>query len=263
MAYLSKNNKKIFFGKTIGAVLIFATILLAFAFGKLTILGEPLRVVGSVVWKIENSAIDTVARVFDFLQLQKNLVQENENLKNQMWDIQLEFSNKKLLLAENKELKALLGRKDAEPQTILANVVSKPFLSMYNSLVVDVGEDYQIKKGAKVLAGVNLIGVVETVSAKSAQVKLYSFPKDKLTVAVGFNKILTEAEGKGDGVFEIKLPQGVAVELGDSVALPETDLFILGAVEQITKKPEDPFQIILFKSAVNIFELRWVQILKE
>ena len=264
MAYLSKNNKKTIFGKTIIIGAVFVLVLVTFYFGKLSFLDNPLQFAGNFLWKTENSALELFEDTFNFCRLQKDLIQENKDLKNQNWEIKLKLSNKQLLLAENTQLKELLGRKtENNSKTILANVISKPPLSMYNSLFADVGENYKIKKGAKVLAGDNLIGTVEDVYLKSSKIKLYSFPKDKIDVAVGFNKILTQAEGKGDGVFEIRLPQGIEIKIGDSVFLPDTDLFILGGVEKITSSPENPFQIILFKSAVNIFELRWVQILQE
>jgi len=45
--------------------------------------------------------------------------------------------------------------------------------------------------------------------------------------------------------------------------LPEMDLLILGAIESILTTPEDPLQTLLFRTPINIFELRWVQILQE
>ena len=108
-----------------------------------------------------------------------------------------------------------------------------------------------------------VIGEIESVFSKTTKVLLYSFPNESLDVAVGFHKILGKAKGKGGGNFEVKFPREVLIEKGDVVVLPEMSLAVLGIVESISTIPEDPLQTILFRLPVNIFQLRWVQILQE
>ncbi|MFH1402297.1 MAG: rod shape-determining protein MreC [Patescibacteria group bacterium] len=264
MTYLSKNYKKINIKKRLFIVVVFFALILCFYFGKLSFLAEATHFIGRPVWIAKNYSAELAKNFIFLFKFKNDLMEENEFLKNELTELNLKLVNKKLILIENEQLKEILGRKNENQKLILANIISKPILSPYNSLILDIGKNYEIKKGDKVLVGSDIIiGEIEEVYYKTAKVKLYSFAKDKMVVAVGFEKILSNAEGKGGGVFEIKLPNNVETKVGDTVTLPEMDLMILGIIEDIVVNPEDPFQTILFKSPVNIFELRWVQILQE
>lgn len=264
MVYLSKNNKKNNFKKNGTIFLFFLLLFLLFFFGKLSFLNKPLSFIVKPISNLKTNSSELVSDFFSFLDSKENLLRENKLLKDNLSKNELILINKKLILQENLALKKMLGRTELESNLILANVILKPGLSIYNSLIIDVGLENEIKKGDKVFAGEDIIiGEIEEVFKKSSKVRLYSFPKDKIEVVIGFNKILTIAEGKGDGVFEIRLPQGTNIERGDFVTFPEENLNVLGVVEEIIMNPEDPFETILFKSPVNIFELRWVQIRQE
>lgn len=266
MTRLLKNSRKI---KTNlkGKIFLGIVVLLlglGFYFGKLSFLSESLQFIARPLWAIKNYSATIVDNTVALFESKEKLISENTELKNELKTINLQLLNKKLLLTENEKLKELLGKKDEKTKFILANVILKPNLSLYDSLILDVGRNYGIKKGAKILADANVaLGEIVEVYANTSKAKIYSFPKDVINVTLGFNKILTQAEGRGSGNFEIKLPQGIAVAVGDLISLPEPDLAVLGVVKEIVADPEDPFQTILFKSPINIFELRWVQILQE
>ncbi|MCK5022232.1 MAG: rod shape-determining protein MreC [Candidatus Pacebacteria bacterium] len=264
MVYLSKPHRKITVKKKVLSLVVLLLLILSFYFGKLSFLANSIQFVSYPFFEIKNGLFLFVEDITSFFEFKTNLVKENSFLKQELWDINIELINKNLILAENKELKELLGMKIDDRKFILANVISKPKISLYDSFILDIGESDKVKKGDRVLAGTNVvIGEIEEVYSNSSKVKLYSYFQDELNVAIGFNKIISEAKGKGGGVFEIKLPQGIKVNKGDMITFPEMDLIILGKVEEIITYPEDPFQSILFKSPVNVFELRWVQILQE
>ncbi len=262
MEYLSKNKKN--YAKRI---LFFSSILFSVTFfylGGLFFLTGPLHYVGKPLWWLKDYSTEVVSDITTLVQTKKRLSEENRGLKNQLSQVDSQLLLSQLLLAENNELKKLLGRKNSEQKFILANVLVKPNLSPYDSLILDIGETYDIKVGNKVMVNNNIvIGEIENVFSKTAKVRLYSFPNETLSVAVGFDKIIGEAKGKGGGNFEVKLPREVLIEEGDIVVLPEMSLSVLGIVGSISTTPEDPFQTILFRIPINIFQLRWVQILQE
>ena len=255
----SKNNKRKFF--LFGAVLALVAF---FCLGYLFFLSKPLHSLGAPIWRLKNYSSEIICNATAVVQSKKMLSEENAKLKSELNKINSRLLNNKLLLMENRELKEMWGRRNEDLKFILADVLAKPNLSPYDTLILDIGENYGAQKGDKVLANASVvIGEIEDVYARTAKVKLYSFPNNTLSVAIGFNKIISVAEGKGGGNFEVKLPREISVEKGDVVVLPEMDLFILGVVEDITTVPENPLQIILFKIPINIFELRWVQILQK
>ncbi|MEA2112366.1 MAG: rod shape-determining protein MreC [Patescibacteria group bacterium] len=264
MAYLLKNNKNKSGKKRWLFFSLILLLMLSFYFGGLFIFTEPLHYVGRPVWFLKNYSMDAISSFTTAIKTKKNLTEENESLRDELSRINSKFLLLKLLEKENYELKTMLGRKDEDQEFILANILAKPNLSPYDSLILDIGKSEGAKKGAKVLINDNIIlGELEEVYSKTSKVRMYSFPSDKLEVAVGFNKIIGTAEGKGGGNFEIKFPRDVIFEKGDVVVLPDMDLLILGTVESILTTPEDPLQTLLFRIPINIFELRWVQILQE
>lgn len=264
MIYLTKNNKKNTFKKKILLLILFCLVLLLFSFKQFYFVNNSLSFVAKPLGNLKNSSVEFSKDFISFLIFKINLVEENKLLKEELIKNKLSLISLKMLSEENLVLKEIFNRTELTSKLILANVILKPGLSAYNSLLVDVGNNFRVEKGNKILAGDNIIiGEVEEVYSKTSKVKLYSFPNDEMAVAVGFEKLLTVAKGKGDGVFEIKLPQGININKGDIVTLPEESLRILGVVEEIIINPEDPFEKILVKSPVNFFELRWVQIIQE
>ena len=264
MAYLSKNNNKNNLKRKIVFLTVSFLVILLFILGKFSFANSFLIKVVKPLADLKNNSVEFTEDFVYFLKFKKSLVENNKLIKEELFENKLALINLKILEEENLALKKILQRNDLDSSLILANIVLKPGLSIYNSLILDIGVNYGVKKGDKVLAGDNIIiGEIQEVHSKTSKVRLYSFPKDKIEVAVGFNKILTIAEGKGDGTFEIKLPQGTSINKGDVVTLPQENLRILGIVEEIIINPEDPFEKILFKSPVNFFELKWVQIIKE
>lgn len=218
---------------------------------------------GRPLWWVKNYSVEVVSDLGSLLKTKMNLSEENMRLNSELNQVNSQLLFSQSLAKENQALKEMLGRKTEEQKFVLANVLAKPNLSPYDSLILDVGQGYDIKKGDLVALNNFILGEVEDVYAKTTKVRLYSFPGEELNVAVGFNKIISIAKGKGGGNFEIKLPRDILIEKGDLVFLPEKEEFPLGFVESFSVSPEDPLQTILFKTPVNIFELRWVQILRE
>lgn len=262
MVYLSKNNKN--YKKKIFFFGIIFFLIATFYFGGLFFPTGPLHSVGKPLWWLKDYSVRVISNLAIVIQTKGKLEEENKGLKKQLSQINSQLLLSEFLLTENNELKKLLGRKDSEQKFILANVLAKPNLSPYDSLILDIGNNYDIKVGNKVVVDNSIvIGEIESVFSNTAKVRLYSFPNETLNVAVGFNKVIGNAKGKGGGNFEVKFPREVSVKKGDLVVLPEMTLSILGVVESISTSPEDPLQTILFRLPVNIFQLRWVQIIQE
>ena len=70
--------------------------------------------------------------------LNENLLKENADLKLGMIDYQI-------LKDENIQLKELLGRIRPKNDFILANILTKPNISPYDTIIVDIGSDNNIQ----------------------------------------------------------------------------------------------------------------------
>ena len=190
----------------------------------------------------------------------KNLLISNKQLKKDLGEAEMMLVDRNNLLKENIELKEILNRVGYK-DLIVASVLVKPNISIYDSLIIDVGENLNIEIGDRVFAFGNIIiGEIEKVDSKTASVKLYSSTQEQTNVSVGLYNIPAVAVGRGGGDFEIKLPKELDIEEGDPVVVPSINSAVVGIVESVNTSPTDSFQTLLVKSKVNLFELGWVQI---
>lgn len=159
---------------------------------------------------------------------------------------------------ENAALKAELGR-GITPKGILANVISLPNRSFYNSLLVDAGSAENVKVGQVAYAFDSVaLGTVATVDTHSATVSLYSAPGRQTSgTAVGSDVAVTLI-GRGSGEYEVRLPRDVPFTEGSMIAMQSTTPATLAEIEKIITDPRDPFQRLLAKVPVNLQALKWV-----
>ncbi len=160
-------------------------------------------------------------------------------------------------------MKNMLGRKTTKANLVLAAVLEKPFLSPYDTLIVDAGSADGIARGDKVLAddASTYIGYISDVFDNQSKITLYSSPGEKVEVLIGTNSVLKEALGAGSGNFTVEMPREADVKEGDSIVIPSISPNVFGVVEKINFKEADSFQTVLFKNPINIAELKWVLVL--
>ena len=215
--------------------------------------------VASPIWKIENSILNS--KLGQYFKFKQTLIDEKTALQQKLFLAGNLLAENEILQTENDNLKDLLGRKDLKLKTILATVLVKPPQTPFDMLIVDAGLAQTVSVGDKVIANANtFIGEVIEVQADTAKISLYSTPGRKLSVVLGTNSVTAEAVGVGGGNFNIKLPKEVEVKEGDVIVIPSITTNVFGIVEKVNSNDNDSFQMILFKSPVNISELNFVEI---
>ncbi len=213
------------------------------------------------IWKTQDFIVNTWDNIRIGFISKKSILIENKRLREDAVIASVKLLDRNLLFEENIELKELLGREVTE-QTVFATVLTKPNRSLYDTIIIDVGKNAGVIEGDMVLyGGTIVIGKIIEVLKGSSKVLLISSPGEEIDVVVGGNNIETMAYGRGGGVFELELPRDTKVVIGDVVAVPGIVSRILGTVEHIETKPSNPFKTILFKGPVNIFELKWVEVI--
>lgn len=143
---------------------------------------------------------DTTSGFFAYKQVQR----ENERLKNEIMRLSEENAEFKLTRSELNELRQLSnsfnfkpyeGRPDAQAAAIVSLDSSRP----YNSFTIDVGSDQGIKKGAVVVDGNGLVGLVQSSSKDTSKVK--SILEDGVNISFQVERkpeILGVVKGTGD-----------------------------------------------------------------
>jgi cell shape-determining protein MreC len=215
--------------------------------------------ISSPIWKLQNSISNS--NFFQYFKFKSSLINEKIFLEQQLFLAGEAISLNGILQEENNLLKSLLERQDTNLNTTLAVVLAKPPQTIYDLLIIDIGGNKGVRVGDKVMANGHVyIGEIEEVFPSSAKVRLYSSPGQKLSVALGQNAISVEAVGLGGGNFHILLPKEIEVREGDGITIPAINSNVFGIVEKVNNNDQDSLQKILFKSPVNISELRFVEV---
>lgn len=215
---------------------------------------------GSPLWYVKNGINSFLNINADMFKSKLTLIKENQYLKEQIQSKEKEYAMYFLIKKENEDIKNILNRREID-NLLLSAILVKPFLSPFDTLIIDVGEDKGVVVGDKVLADGNVyIGYISEVYNSTSKVVLYSTPGQKVPVLIGENNIEKEAIGLGGGNFKVEIPREIDVKEGDSVVFPSISTNIFGVVERVDFKETSAFQSVLFKNPINISELKWVQV---
>lgn len=257
-------------------LLAFFAVLLIWGGNSLVIKG---RQSGSAIsrpfWKFGDWIAE---RRFDFHGYFSN----KKTLENNIRDLDISLAQAKtklidrdILAAENNSLKAMLGRITNE-HFILAPILARPPHSLYDTFIIDTKDTKSISVDDIVFADTEIpIGKVSLLTGDEATVTLFSTPgqttegilnipglSDGLSENEKNRSLIVELLGKGAGNFELRLPHDIVVPAGSVVTLPGLKPHVIALVGDTVSDPRDPFQSVLARSPVNIFELRWVQVKK-
>ncbi len=218
------------------------------------------------------------SNIFSFFVSKGSLARDNEDLKLKLSESEARVSNYNSILAENIQLKEVLGRFDEGASTTLAAILGRPNQSPYDTIIIDVGANHGLQTGNTVFAFGNVpVGRIAEVYANSSKVILFSSSGEKTNVIISLHQkndevvakegeadivkdVAMEIFGRGGGNFEMILPRDVTVQNGDEATLPGIKPYVVGIVETIISDPRDSFQKALLVSPVNILELKFVEV---
>ncbi|MCK5027417.1 MAG: rod shape-determining protein MreC [Candidatus Pacebacteria bacterium] len=210
-------------------------------------------------WKAGAAFSETLSPFLSYFSSRRELYLENKELKVQVGSMVAKVSDRDLLRKENEELKEMLGRNN-DRERILAVVLARSDQTLYDTLIIDVGEKHEVKKDNIVISENVVVGKIEEVFQDSSKVVLFSTAGKEQVVVVGSGGPSSNAKGLGGGNFEIQLPKNSGVSVGDTIYLPDIEPRIFGVVERVESGTTDAFERILFKSPVNPFMLSKVEV---
>ena len=262
MNYLLKNNRR---EKGVWKKLFFAFTILAvaglFYFFASRFVNDSLFAVARPIWDAKNYVVEKLAKIFTLVYDKERLVKLNAMLEQELEEAKMVLQSLDAYKKENDTLKSMLGRAGTEKR-LLASIMAKPNKSLYDTLLLDVGENQGVALGDKVLAGDFVVGSIREVNTLHSKAILFSSPGEVSSVLIGESNIPAEALGRGAGNFTVKLPKEVDVAPGDLVRLPGLNPKFFGTVSSIEQTVTGSFQFILFRLPTNINNLRWVEIVK-
>lgn len=175
--------------------------------------------------------------------------------------VALERSAYQTLQNEITQLQSLLGRLPPDAgTTIMSGVLAVPPASVYDTLILDVGQKGGVRRGMVALAPPEWwpVGVVDIVTPQFSRVRLYSAPSTRLLARLGEAQTPILLTGKGGGVLAGQVPQEMAPEVGTVVWTSSLPLTPIGRVVRVEQTPANPKATVVARIAPNPFTIRRV-----
>lgn len=211
------------------------------------------------IWSATDYLGEQFTKLFAMIANKERLTKLNDILGQELFEAQVALQDLSAYKQENEQLKSMLGRAGTEKR-ILSSIMAKPNHSLYDTLLLDTGEQDNVTIGDKVLAGDFVIGTVREVNKRYSKATLYSSPGEVTSVLIGSSNIVADATGRGAGNFIVKVPKEIVVNEGDLIRMPGLNPRFFGTVSSIEQTVTGSFQLILFHLPVNINNLRWIEI---
>jgi cell shape-determining protein MreC len=204
-----------------------------------------VRMIGSVVMypvQLVENWLAQSSMVVPVLWRDKIAMQEHiSELEQGIAELGRKDLTEQRLFQENNRLRGLLG--DIEAPRTLAVVVAKPTELPYDLLQIDRGGQSGITVGAPVYIGADsVIGLVSDVYPTHSFVTLFTTPGFLATVYLTGPDVTATLEGLGGGVARVKMPQGIAMQIGDLVHVPSVQPGLYGQIAWIESEPTQPEQ---------------------
>jgi len=207
-----------------------------------------------------------LAQVTAAFKEKQSLKQRNNELQKELQRVRQRLLRMHALEAENARLRKQVGRHaQSDTRMVYARVLSRPPASVYDTLLIDVGTNTGVSAGDRVLAGdAVILGRVVSASEDTARIRLLTHPElSTEAVIYGSATTTTTVTGAGGGNYRTRLPAGVDVSVGNAVIDARTGDYVLGSVREVREAESDSFQHILFRTPVNIQQLRFVTVITD
>lgn len=260
MNYLLKSNKKNKIKKPLIIISVIVVVIVLLRFITPNFLPNSFHFIARPLWKVEDFVSFKFGHLVSYFQSKKILTDENNNLREQISRMNIQLLSNAVLVKENKDLKEAVGRIFSKNQ-VAAFVLTRPPQSPYDTFTLDVGADFQIKKGDNVVVGDSLwIGKITEVYSNTSIATLLSSSNHPLNLVIARTGLPITVYGQGGGNFEAQVPRGVVVLEGDILVPPGLNNLLVAVVSSVEINPEDSFQKIFGKIPQNINTIKTVDI---
>lgn len=217
--------------------------------------------IGSFTRGIVANVVAPRAKADEYSALSKNaLIARLSDADADLKRIQYQALLYSLLADENASLRDSAGAV-ATPHGVTARVIARPPRTNYDTLLIDVGKSGGINENDVAIYQGVVLGRISAVDSNSATVTLFSSSGVSHDVILGDPRAVAVAKGLGGGAFEVSVPQGVKVALGDSVRFPATESLVAGVVQSISAEVRDVSQTIRFTIPFSFSELDFIRII--
>lgn len=245
------------YGAYAWALLALFALFFGFIFSSST--ERALQFVLSPFWAVGSAVEGRTLDLFSVVFSNQGLLEDNKRLSANLEALQARQADYDALKSQNDELSRELGRKPAG-KSVAAAVLLRPPELPYDTFLLDLGTADGVMPGDAVLSDNGAyLGSISEVYDRSSKAVLASSSGIETKALIG--TVLVSFIGKGGGVYEGRIPQVVAVSLGEAVPVALGN-FILGTVTEVEADANNAYRKIILSSGVNLSETRYVFIEK-
>jgi len=182
---------------------------------------------------------------------------ENEGLKRQLAEAQVQLQEQRALAERSRGLLATLGLRDrSNLKTLAAEVIGAGATTDFKTVTIDKGTNDGVRADLAVMAPAGVVGRVVVSSARAAKVQLLVDRNAGAGVLIERSRSQGVAIGAGDGLLRMEYVSEVAdVVVGDTVVTSGIDGiypkgYVVGTVEAV-EKSGNSYKQILVRPAVD------------
>jgi cell shape-determining protein MreC len=225
-----------------------------------------MTAVAKPFWSVRDTASGSFFGFFEYFERVSSIQQENENLRNQLYELRVRESEFNQIKQEYADLKAIMNVASSSPlkrgdAVVTARVLSKPPFTPYDTFLVDGGSDDGILLGDMVYANEALvIGRVTRVTPHTTHVTLFSSGGQTQEFSVSRTGTSVVVMGQGGGNFALYLPKDFDIEVGDTLSEPSYDAGIVATVYAIDETMQNSFKRVYARVPKAIFQSKFVLI---
>ena len=189
---------------------------------------------------------------------------ENEQLRTQMSELQIQLQQERALAQETRTLQALLDlKRSTKLATISAAVIAGGASPDFRTLTIDKGTRQGVQTDMAVVAPAGVVGRVITPTARAAKVQLLIDRNAAVAGLVERSRAQGVVVGTGGDRLEMEYVPGTAdIKAGDRVVTSGIDGiypkgFLIGQIESVQRGAGD-YTSVVVKPAVELSALEAV-----
>ncbi len=230
------------------------------------------QVISTALYPLQVVALaprDALYYVGDYFTSLSDIKKENEKLKQQQTLDARNLQQGQQLLAENAQLRELLGTSERLPvKSVLGEILYDTRDAFTRKIVLDRGTQHGVALGQPVIDHVGVVGQVTRVFPFSSEVTLLTDKNQAIPVQVVRNGLRSVAYGRGQSnVLDLRfMPTNADIQKGDVLVTSGIDGIYppglaVATVVQVENKSVDSFARIICQPSAGIDRNRQLLIL--
>ncbi|MNR79223.1 Cell shape-determining protein MreC [compost metagenome] len=230
------------------------------------------QVISTALYPLQVVALaprDALYYVGDYFTSLSDIKRENEKLKQQQTLNARTLQQGQQLLAENTQLRELLGTSERLPvKSVLGEILYDTRDAFTRKIVLDRGTQHGVALGQPVIDHVGVVGQVTRVFPFSSEITLLTDKNQAIPVQVVRNGLRSVAYGRGQSnVLDLRfMPTNADIQKGDVLVTSGIDGIYppglaVATVSQVENKSVDSFARIVCQPSAGIDRNRQLLIL--